>query len=245
MLARSTIGLCVTNHLAAITVLLVEEDQEALAAMLQWLTNAGFHASAVASFEAAKAFLTASPPAVLITVIRLGAFNGLQLALRQRFGNADSVVIVIDREYDRVTEAEAKRLAADYLVKPLSEEQLVGAVRTGLVRGQVKPGFDNQRRWRRTRLDTGVPAAVDGIRATLVDVAYGGFQIEVRERVAQLPPLFVLRAHGLTRQVKAHRVWERRNEAASLVCGASLDESDPDAVATWRRSVDNWQSPPS
>ena len=226
---------------AAITALLVDEDPEALAAHAEWLASAGFQVSMAASFLEAKALLSSAPPTVLITAIRLGAYNGLQLALQQRFAKPSNLVIVIDRIQDRLTEGEARRLGATYLVEPLSEPALIQAVQTGLARTPIA-GYDNQRRWPRTRLENGIPAAIDGVRATIVDIAYGGFRAEVTEAAAGGVPLrFVLRARGMSRHVMANRVWESQTDRRAVLCGAALDESDLDAITEWRRIVDGWQ----
>ena len=66
------------------------------------------------------------PPDLLITDIRLGAFNGLQLLI----GATPPVpAIVITGFDDAVLAATARQHGADYLLKPLDFDALMEAVR--------------------------------------------------------------------------------------------------------------------
>ena len=61
---------------------------------------------------------------VLATDVRLGKFNGLQLAVIARDRNPEMKIIVFSGYDDAVLQAEAARLRARYLVKPVSLERL-------------------------------------------------------------------------------------------------------------------------
>jgi two-component system response regulator YesN len=61
---------------------------------------------------------------VLVTDVRLGAFNGLQLAVIARDRNPEMKIIVFSGFDDAVLQAEATRLRARYLVKPVSLTRL-------------------------------------------------------------------------------------------------------------------------
>ena len=67
---------------------------------------------------------------VLITDVRLGAFNGLQLAVIARDRNPDMGIIVFSGYDDPVLQAEAERLRARYLVKPVSIDRLLDVIAT-------------------------------------------------------------------------------------------------------------------
>ena len=69
---------------------------------------------------------TLPPPDVLITDVRLGHFNGLQLVVIRP---ATTVALVVSGFWDRTLEEEARRNGAVYLLKPVSGEQLIQAVR--------------------------------------------------------------------------------------------------------------------
>ena len=63
-------------------VLLVDDEPEVVHTLRAVLESAGYRTLAATSFEDGKRLLaTTPPPAVLITDIRLGMFNGLQLAV--------------------------------------------------------------------------------------------------------------------------------------------------------------------
>ncbi|MCC7416134.1 MAG: response regulator [Acidobacteria bacterium] len=220
--------------------LIVGEESELPAAVNECLSRAGFHVTSACSFAAAKRLLETHRSDVLITAVRLAAFNGLQLALLHSAGGRGAS-IVVDCAYDAQTEAEARRLGAAYMHQPVALDRLVEAVRSGrAVRADAAPSIAT-RRWQRTRLSLPVPAAIDGLRAELVEVAYGGVQVALPGSNAQIPPQFTLRARGLPAPVLATRVWERRSSQMAITfCGASVQPIDPGVEALWRQSVDAW-----
>ena len=78
------------------------------------------------SFEAARAELD-SQPDLLISEVRLGAFNGLHLALRASGRDLPIPTILIGQP-DAVLETEAKELHARYLTSPVNEETVAATV---------------------------------------------------------------------------------------------------------------------
>lgn len=78
-------------------------------------------------FEAARAELDSQPPDLVVAEVRLGAYNGLHLALRARTRNLPIQTILIG-EPDSVLESEAKQLDARYLASPVDEETLAATV---------------------------------------------------------------------------------------------------------------------
>jgi FixJ family two-component response regulator len=108
-------------------VLLVDDEPEVVHTLRAVLESAGYRTLAGTSFEDGKRLLLADtpPPAVLITDVRLGMFNGLQLAVLRPPGTA---VIVISGFLDRTLEAETRRLGGVYLLKPVPAEVLIETV---------------------------------------------------------------------------------------------------------------------
>ena len=106
-------------------VLIVDDDGATRRGLVQLLTQAGYEATAVGSFDEARRSIGASPPDLLITDIRLEAYNGLQLIL-----NSPRTIptIVITGFADPVLEAEARRGGAAYLVKPVQPMELLEVV---------------------------------------------------------------------------------------------------------------------
>jgi YesN/AraC family two-component response regulator len=76
-------------------------------------------------FQDAKDHISASCPDIVITDVRLGAFNGLQLALLARAVRPDARVVVFSGFDDPVLKEEARRIGAAYLLKPLTGQALV------------------------------------------------------------------------------------------------------------------------
>ena len=78
-------------------------------------------------FRSAKAELDQQPPDVLVAQVRLGAFNGLHLAIRARGRGLPTQTILIG-EPDAVLEDEARQQHARYLTWPVDEETLAATV---------------------------------------------------------------------------------------------------------------------
>lgn len=110
-------------------VLVVDDDRTLLGALHRALEEAGENVVASATFEDARRVLRTGSFDVLITDIRLGAFNGLQLAVMARDLNPSLRVIVFSGFDDPVLRAEAEHLGGQYLVKPVSSADLLSLIR--------------------------------------------------------------------------------------------------------------------
>lgn len=106
------------------SLLLVDDDEALLEALSRFLTENGFEVRACSTFEDAKREMATAAPDIVVTDVRLGAFNGLQLALLARDRNPDVRIIVFSGFDDPVLKEEARRLGATYLVKPVSGQKL-------------------------------------------------------------------------------------------------------------------------
>ena len=92
-------------------VLLVAPTADIAAGMRARLTDAGMRVTLVDSFAAARAHLLLLPD-LLISEVRLGAYNGLHLAMRAK---ASAIPAIILGETDPVTEREVQNLGATYV----------------------------------------------------------------------------------------------------------------------------------
>src|SRR5438132_12244049 len=99
-------------------VLLVDGDQPTLGLLERWLADAGYDVVACSRFEDAKTYLAGHAPDILLADIRLGAFNGLQLALLLKGEHPGSRAIVFSDYEDPVLQAEAGRCGARFVRKP-------------------------------------------------------------------------------------------------------------------------------
>ncbi len=77
------------------------------------------------SFERARQTLKDQPFDALITDVRLGAFNGLQLAVMARDMYPKMRLIVFSGFDDPVLRADAEQIGATYLVKPVVSGELL------------------------------------------------------------------------------------------------------------------------
>jgi DNA-binding response OmpR family regulator len=109
-------------------ILVVDDDENVRMGWVEVLATAGYSVAAAGSFEHGRLLLDVHRPNLLITDVRLGDFNGLQLALRARSAAQPLPTIVITGFADPVIKSEVQRLEAIYLEKPVRPDQLLAAV---------------------------------------------------------------------------------------------------------------------
>jgi DNA-binding NtrC family response regulator len=113
------------------SILIVDDDPRVLDALERALKQAGQReVVALGTFDEARRALRAGRFDVLITDVRLGAFNGLQLAVLAHDQNPGIQLIVFSGFDDPVLRVEAERLGAVYLVKPVTSRQLLELIRS-------------------------------------------------------------------------------------------------------------------
>jgi DNA-binding NtrC family response regulator len=106
-----------------VRVLLVDANRDS--GTEQVLKSAGHLVTRAFGFEEAKRWLQFSPPDLLMTDVRLGAYNGLHLVLRARAQHPEMPAIVVDADHDPVLEREAGEAGATYVAKPFEAGSLV------------------------------------------------------------------------------------------------------------------------
>lgn len=109
--------------------LIVDDDASLLDALQRSFTEAGEQIVACATFADARKALQTTRFDALITDVRLGEFNGLQLAVIGRETYPDLRVIVFSGFDDPVLRTEADHVGAIYLVKPVTGTTLLQLVR--------------------------------------------------------------------------------------------------------------------
>jgi FixJ family two-component response regulator len=123
--------------------LVVEPNELDMISIVTALARAGFTVSATDNYPDAKALLATHPPLVLVTEIRLGAYNGLQLALRAQSAGSRVPVVVVSGFADPVLQRDAERAGATFALKPLTDVELLAAVyRTAIRRPNADGAFD-------------------------------------------------------------------------------------------------------
>ena len=106
-------------------VVLVDDDPNFVRIVTTLLTQSGYEVTPFAQFEAARNYLLTSTPDVIMSDVRLGAFNGLQLVLLVKLNHPETTAIVLTGFDDPVLRAEAQRAGAHYLVKPVHFSELL------------------------------------------------------------------------------------------------------------------------
>jgi two-component system, response regulator YesN len=109
-------------------VLVLDDDQSLVKMAREWLTLAGHEVVALSDFNAAQNYLSFNQPDALITDVRLGAFNGMQLLLFAKLEHPDMVAIAMTGFDDPSLRQEAARIGAIFLVKPVTGRDLEHAI---------------------------------------------------------------------------------------------------------------------
>jgi DNA-binding response OmpR family regulator len=111
-------------------VLIVDDDVSLLEAVRRGFEDAGLEVTACSAFEEGRRALRSQRYDALITDVRLGAFNGLQLAVVARLDYPDIRLIVFSGFDDPVLRAEAEHAGARYVVKPVQVAELISMLRS-------------------------------------------------------------------------------------------------------------------
>ncbi len=106
-------------------ILLVDDDKSLLRMVQDVLTASGHTVVALSDFQTAKNYLALNVPEAIITDVRLGEFNGLQLVILAKQANPAVRAVVMTGYDDIGISKEAERLGATYLVKPVHVLDLV------------------------------------------------------------------------------------------------------------------------
>jgi CheY-like chemotaxis protein len=213
-------------------ILVLDDDEAALAGIVELLREAGYNVTAAATYEAGKRLLGAEAYDLLITDIRLRGFNGLHL-VQQLYRDRPEMGLIIITGYDEpMMEVEAGRYGAEFVRKPIKPAQFMETVARSLA------DVRRQRRWPRKRVVGGFRVTVNGQPAAVVDVCYGGLRLEV-PRGGGLPARFDVEIAGIGLQLPVESVWCHTAEAEGVVmCGATLASEGTPAAHTWRAIVD-------
>jgi DNA-binding response OmpR family regulator len=213
----------------AARILIVDDDVAARAGMVELLNLSGYEATACGTFEEGRRALRERRPDLLITDVRLGEYNGLQLLV----GTPEPVPTIVVTGYsDPVLQAEARAHQAPYLIKPLVPAQLLETIKEVLARRREA----QVRRWTRKRPGRALPVEVDGASGRIIDVSYGGLRVEVLGAQPEIPDSLMVRLQELT--VPAEVVWRSRPDEETLICGLALANVAHSHASGWYGFVD-------
>jgi DNA-binding NtrC family response regulator len=143
-------------------VLVVEPVIEVRLQAASTLAAAGFHVTTAQSFSQAKALLRSRDPALVMTAVRLGDYNGLHLVLRAKAINPHIAAVVTSRAADAVLRSDAEAMGATFVVTPVSSGDFVAATLRTIFRGDtpsaaIRPPFERRQQQRRTTGEAFVP----------------------------------------------------------------------------------------
>ena len=201
-------------------ILIVEDDLATRVGLQELLQAAGFDAIAASDFREGRRLLEGHQPDLLIVDLRLEGYNGLQLL---HINPRPVPTVVITGYPDDALQADARRLGAEYLLKPIHPAELLRLVDRMLhgERQSAAPttaSLPERRRVRRVPIPVDLLVEINAIPARLVDASTSGVQFEM------------YRPHGHGVPVTLRLVFPVHD----VVLGADLVWSAPEPVGRWR-----------
>jgi CheY-like chemotaxis protein len=211
-------------------ILIVEDDRAARLGLQELLRQAGYEAIVAGDFREGRRALEQDRPDLLIADLRLEGFNGLQLL---HVNPRPIPTIIVTGFHDDVLQAEARQLGAEYFAKPIEPAVLLSTVERLL----AGPDRQERRRFPRRRLTIDLPVEVDDVPARVIDIGYGGAQVEVfRPGASHVPPQLRLVFPVNEVALEADLVWGLPERAGRWLCGVAVRRSHQDS---WRSFVDS------
>jgi DNA-binding NtrC family response regulator len=140
------------------TALVVEPSVAEALFLVSSLSDLGFQVAVSDNFRDARAQLM-SAPALLVTELRLGEYNGLHLVFRANSIRSDMAAIIRTQIADPLLQLEAERMRATFLLKTTSPEEFRAAVSRTLMRRidsvePIRSPFERRHRERRAARTT-------------------------------------------------------------------------------------------
>jgi len=212
-------------------VLVLEDDENALAGIVELLTESGYDVTPASAYDDAKRLLALGSYDLFITDVRLRSFNGLHLVAKVRNESPETGIIIMTGYDEPLMELEASRHHAQFIKKPIKAAALLDAITRCL------HGVRRERRWPRTRVVGGFRVKAAGVPAAVVDVSYGGLCLQIpADRT--LPSSFDVEVSGIGLHLVVEPVWSVASGPGALLCGAALASDSTPAARTWREIVD-------
>ena len=213
-------------------ILVLDDDEHALAGLVELLRDAGHIVTGAATYDAAKRHLSVESYDLLVADVRLRGFNGIDLVRQSNRDYPEMAAIIVTGYDEPMMELEAGRYGARFVRKPVRPLEFLQQVNEALT------AVRRQRRWPRKRVLGGFRVTADGRPAAVVDVCYGGLRLELP--AGQEPrETFNVEVAGIGLQLEVEPVWSASSEAGNTVlCGAALASDATPAARTWRAIVD-------
>lgn len=203
-------------------ILIVDDNAATRGELIKLLADAGFETVTATTVPEAMRALSTTPPNLLITEVRLDSYNGLHLIA---MAPKPIPAIVITGYADRAVEADARRLGAEYLAKPVSPGELYAAVQRLLSNAAARGVFMPPRADVRTDVAPNTMVLVNDAPACLLDVSAGGARVEIQcAPGATIQSPLAFRTEDLDVALPLDIMWKRRTSANTWVCGVAVAE---------------------
>jgi CheY-like chemotaxis protein len=203
-------------------ILIVDDNTASRGELVKLLADAGFETLTAATVPDAMRVLSTAQPDLLITEIRLDTYNGLHLIA---MAPKPIPAVVITRYPDCAVEADARRLGAEYLSKPVSPGELYSTIQRTLANAATRGTFLPPRADARTAAPPNTMVLVNDAPACLLDVSAGGARVEVQcapGETVRSPLAF--RVEDLDLALPLEVMWKRRTSENTWLCGVSVAE---------------------
>jgi len=112
-------------------VLVVDDQPDVLRTLAHLVASGGYDVETRLKFDEAKHYIDVTPPDLLVVDVRLGAYNGLQLALHMRNVRPEAPIVVLSAYDDPMIRKETERIGARWLSKPISRKVLLDCLAGG------------------------------------------------------------------------------------------------------------------
>ena len=203
------------------------------AALLEWLTAAGFAPKPMIDADAISEHLESAGFEVLVICSELLRPAAPTLPLL----GPNRPLIVVGEVDDPLAIADALRRDATYLARPLTPGMIALAVTLALAEGRPA------RRSRRQPVAR-VPATAHDMPCFILDLSYDGIRLDIPDQHrAAIPASFRVEVPMFHVNVLVHRVWVSApsipQPRPSVWCGVELKQNSEDAIALWRALVDH------
>jgi DNA-binding response OmpR family regulator len=212
-------------------VLVLEDDENALAGVVELLSEGGYDVTGASAYDNARQLLSSNSYDLFLTDVRVRSYNGLNLVKKVRAESPDTAVIIMTGYDEPLMQLEAGRYSAQFIKKPIKSRELLEAAR------RCVSNVRRERRWPRKRVLGGFRVTAAGRPAAVVDVSYGGLCLEIPATDA-VPAMFDVEVSGINLHLMVEPVWSYARVPGALMCGAALASDATPAARTWREIVD-------
>ncbi len=214
------------------TVLIVDPDPEQALTMRDALVAEGHVVQVAQTFHAAVQTLGVGAVGVLVTAVRLGAYNGLHLVIRNRALDPHIRSIVIGRPTDRCCDLD--RMGVPFLATPVAASTIAAAVSQEIDKAAEQP----LRRWPRKPVH--LAAVVSDADIDIIDLSYGGLRLQGKKNPLSVGTELTVCVPSLGVSVTAVARWTKPlHQDGEVWCGAEILDPPAGTTNEWKGVVDS------